>query len=223
MHPTDDDRPARGPTISRIIPSAPMSPDGRRAYPTPALATKIVVWGGIVLGVAGVTAGALLAARKVAGMIADDAPPRRPRHRARRYEGPNEAALAPRFAGLDEDAQEEMRRRVRAQARADDREAARLRAEAAGRRNPRRGNFAEDLTRTANELSAGLEGVARSAEAAFASFRNIAGQASGIVDDFVAVADQVRSALHAGDDRASGRASGGDAPHQPDDPRTHRL
>lgn len=219
MHPRDDDpRPQAdrsSKTISRIIPSAPMSPDGKHAYPNPSLTAKVVVWGGVALGVAGATAAAMLAARKIAGMIADDAPSGRPR----RYEGPNDRALAPRFADLDEDEQEEIRRRVRAQARADDREAARLRADAASRRNPPRGNFAKDLTQTANDLSAGLEGVTKSAVSAFQSFRNIAGQTSGIIGEFVAAADLVRSALR---DRDTGMPERDEAP-EPGDPRTHRL
>lgn len=246
MHPTDDDsrseiernsetrfgprpapkghRPAgmsphRSQTISRIIPSAPMSPDGRHAYPAPGLASKVIVWGGVALGVAGLTVGAILATRKVAEMIADDRP-RPARQQGRRYEGPNDRALAPRFVDLDADEQEAMRSRVRAQARADDREAARQRAEAASLRNPPRGNFAKDLTQTANDLSAGLDGVARSVVTTFESFRDVASQASGIVGEFSSAAEQMRSLLRGQDTNASDRA---DPEDQPDDPRMHRL
>ena len=201
---------------SRIIPTAPMSPDGRSAYPTPSLSTKIVVWGGVALGVAGATAGAITAARKIAGMIESDPPKSRPRSIR------NETALAPRFTDRDEEEREAIRRRARQQAREDSEEVARLRAEAARRRNPpKRGNVAKDLTRTATDLSSGLEGVARSLSSAFDAFRGVASQASGIVAEFALAADAVRNALH-GDGKTATKPDAS-VPRGDDASRPHRL
>ena len=141
---------------------------------------KAVVWAGVALGMAGVTAAAAIAARKLAGT--DDAP--RLAYRP---------AAAPRFAHLEEDEREAMRRRVRAQAREDNAHAARLRAKASRGRS---GNFAKDLTRTATDLSDGLNGVAQSLAGAFQSFRGVSSQATTIVGDFVAAADQLRAILN---------------------------
>jgi hypothetical protein len=202
---------------------------------------KLLIWGGIALGVAGMTAGAVLATRRVASLIAEE-PPRR--HPPYRYDGRNEKSVAPRFAELDEDEKEAIRRRVRAQARADERaaehsraEASRLRGSAPSSRPPRRKNIAHDLTRTATDLSASLESVAASVATAFESFRGVAAQASAIIDEFAGAADQVRSAIHGGQNTPPAAAQPPHSPtvrpagvepemapeEGPDDPRYHRL
>lgn len=198
----------------RVIPSGRVSPDGRSSYPAPSTGTKIALWGGVALGVAGGTAAAIFAIRKIAEAISDNEGPRPPHHARRDH-------AAPRFARLDEEEREAMRRRVRDQDREDRQEVARLRAEAARRRPapaaPRRKkeNFAESLIETSTRLSQGLEGVAKSMAVAVESFRGVAGQATGIVQEFAGAADQLRSALR------------GDNPQEPrrphDDDRTHRL
>ena len=142
---------------------------------------KVVVWAGVALGVAGITAASALVARKLVG--GDDHP--RQAH--------DRLPVAPRFATLDEEEREAMRRRVRAQAREDSAQAARLRAKASRGRG---GNVAQNLTRTATDLSQGLNGVAQSLAAAFQSFRGVSSQATTIVGDFVAAADQLRSILN---------------------------
>ncbi|MGR3521186.1 MAG: hypothetical protein ACU0FT_00360 [Paracoccus sp. (in: a-proteobacteria)] len=188
----------------------------RAAARGPSLSAKIIVWGGVGLGVAGVTAGTLMAARKIVGIPESDRP------RSGRATIRDDARLAPRFSALDEDEREAIRRRTREQARQDRAESARLRAEAARDRNPpRRRNAAEELTRTASELSSGLEGVAQSLLTAFQAFRGVAAQASGIVAEFAAAADAVREAVRgnpppAQQDEAS-------MPRRPDDSRQHRL
>ncbi|WEF22900.1 hypothetical protein [Paracoccus sp. S3-43] len=200
----------------RVIPSGRVSPDGRPSHPTPSTGAKIALWGGVALGVAGGTAAAIFAIRKIAEAISDDEGPR-PSHHAR----PRRNHAAPRFARMDEEEREAMRRRVRDQDREDRQEVARLRAEAARRRPapaaPRRKkeNFAEGLIETSTRLSQGLEGVAKSVALAVESFRGVAGQATGIVQEFAAAADQLRSAL---------RGDNPSEPHRPhDDDRTHRL
>ncbi|MFN3273106.1 MAG: hypothetical protein ACK41U_00380 [Paracoccus sp. (in: a-proteobacteria)] len=180
-HRTASAYPHRKMVSSHIPPSGKVSPDGRRVWPQPSLAARIIVWGGIAAGVAGVTAAAAIAARKLAG---HDDP-------ARSAQAPRQT-IAPRFAAIDEDEREEMRRRVRAQARDDSRAAARLRA-GASRRRAGSGNAARNLTATANDLSGGLNSVVQSVLGAFEAFQRIAGQARGIVGEFTAAADQIRT------------------------------
>ncbi|WP_405404851.1 hypothetical protein [Paracoccus sp. Ld10] len=143
-------------------------------------AAKVVVWAGVALGMAGVTAAAAIVARKL--VVGDDT--RQTKHRE---------TAAPRFARLEEEEREAMRRRVRAQARDDNAHVARVRANASRGRS---GNFAKDLTRTATDLSQGLNGVAQSLAGAFQSFRGVSSQATTIVGDFVAAADQLRAILN---------------------------
>lgn len=233
-HRTASPYPHRPMRSSRVIPSGRVSPDGREPWPMPSTTAKVVVWGGIALGVAGLTAGAIMATRKIAGMIADEGG-RRPYHvgvgagipeRDRR--APD--TLAPRFAELDEEEREEIRRRARAQAREDSRAAAQRRAEAARRRNPPRRNIAAEMTDTATSLSAGLNGLADSLASAFTGFRSVAAQASAIIGEFAATAQQVRDLMGRGDaaaDRPAGGAGAADdrdhGPKRDDDRRTHRL
>lgn len=160
---------------------------------------KIIVWSGVALGVAGLTAVTAIAARKLVGLDDDDAP-RRP------APGPH---VAPRFSQMDEDEREAMRRRARAQAREDAARAASLRAKAGRGRS---GNVAKDLTRTATDLSQGLSGVAQSLVGAFTAFRGVSGQATSIVSEFVTVADQLRSILNGGAGLRPGTPSDDRAP-----------
>lgn len=207
--------PRGAPQPRRVIPSGSPS-DGRSAYPHPSTGAKIAVWGGIGLGVAGGTAAAVLAIRKIAEALSDDP---RPLSSTRHHAAPSSA---PRFARLDEDEREAMRRRVRAQDREDREEIARLRAEATQARSsaaPRikrkKANFAESLIDTSTRLSQSLEGVAKSMALAVESFRGVATQATGIVQEFAGTAEQLRAALR-GEPVSDVRRS-------KDDERTHRL
>ena len=176
---TEADRTSQTRFGPRPVPAEHRGPQPRGTDDTSTVA-KAVVWAGVALGMAGVTAAAAIVARKLAGT--DDE--LRPVHRH---------AVAPRFAHLEEEEREAMRRRVRAQARDDSAHAARVRAKASRGRN---GNFAKDLTRTATDLSQGLNGVAQSLAGAFQSFRGVSSQATTIVGDFVAAADQLRAILN---------------------------
>ena len=206
------------PHSRRVIPSGRVSPDGRSSYPTPATGTKIAVWGGVALGVAGGTAAAVLAIRKLAEAMSDDSHPgsHSGRHKVRHP--------VPQFAKLDDDEREAMRSRVRHQEHEDRQHIARLRDEASRRRSPagrksKKGNFAEGLIDTATRLSESLEGVAKSMAMAVESFRGVAGQATGIVQEFAGAADQLRSAL-----RGENPQGGSHAARRTDgDDRTHRL
>ena len=116
-----------------------------------------------------------------------------------------------------------MRARVHRQEHEDRREVARLRDEASRRRSPshrkaKKANFAEGLIETATKLSESLEGVAKSMAMAVESFRSVAGQATGIVQEFAGAADQLRSALR-GENQAAATTR---RPHGDDD-RNHRL
>lgn len=177
---------------SRIPPSGLVSPDGQRIWPAPSTTAKAVVWGGVVLGMAGLAAGTAMAVRALSGEDAPAADRRKGGQQAWRHDDPK--GLAPRYAGLDEDEREAVRRRVRAQARRDAEANARLRAGAATRRKGG-GNFAKDLTETANQLSGGLNNVAQSLVSAFEAFRKVAAQGHGIVGEFVSAADEIRSML----------------------------
>lgn len=181
----------------RPVPTGEPVPTGRRRLPgQPSTAARVIVWGGLAAGTAGLTAGGILAARKLADLISDDTPRRRP------DAGPS-GRLAPRYAELDESEREEIRRRNRVRAREDARAAADIRAEAARRRPAPSRNVARDLTQTAQGLSAGISGVVQSLTEAFESFRRVAVQANGVVSEFVAAADQLRSVLDKGGHRAA--------------------
>ena len=201
----------KGLQARRTIPSGRVSPDGRSAYPTPALGTRIAVWGGVAVGVAGGTAAAIFAIRKLAEAISGDS--RSGRH--------DRKSMAPRFLEMDEHERDAVRQRVRAQDREDRQEFARLRAQASQNR-PRvrpcsqKGNFVEDLIQTSTRLSESLEGVAKSVSVAMDGFRSVARQATEVVSEFAETADQLRAALKG---EAPRRSQAG----QDDHDRTHRL
>lgn len=181
---------------SRIIPSGDLSPDGRSAWPQPSLTARIIVWGGVAAAAAAVTAGGVIALRRISGIEGTQGGAQRSAHH-----------LAPRFDDLDEDAREALRGRVLARARDDSRQAAADRANAARLRNPPRRNAAVELTETATGLASGLNGLMISLQSAFDGFRSVAAQASGIVTEFASAAEQLRNLLHR------------DPPRREDDPR----
>ncbi|MDP5307810.1 hypothetical protein [Paracoccus spongiarum] len=177
---------------SRVIADAPMSPDGRRPYPTPSTASKVIVWGGVALGVAGVTAAALMAARKLAADTPD-----RPHERP----GPTVRQGAPRPARPADTVH------VRPAA-----------APVAASRKT--GNLARDLTDTASELSASLNGVAQSLVSAFDGFSRVARQSSGLVREFAQAADQIRTVMGRAD---AARGTATPRPQDRDEKRRHNL
>lgn len=206
--------------MHRHVPS-----DRQTIYPSPSLTSKIVVWGGIALGVAGATAATVMAARKLGDLMSEDRK-KSPPH-ARSY-APQQQHVAPRFAEMDDDAQEAMRRRVRAQAHADAEDAAHLRAAASRRRRKPKRNLAHELTETASNLSSGLDGVTRSLANAFQGFRSVATQATDIVSEFALAADQLRSVMRGSEtsdrhaEHESARADTVEEAKQ-EERRTHRL
>ncbi|MDO5612862.1 MAG: hypothetical protein Q4G14_06410 [Paracoccus sp. (in: a-proteobacteria)] len=194
----------------RIPPSGEVSPDGDREWPQPGLTSQVVVYGGAAIMAAAATAGVVLAARKVAGLISGP-------DETDRYHRPR---VAPGFADLDDDEREAIRRRVREQARADAREVARMRAQASRDRFGPRPNAAQSLTQRADQVSGSLNGLM----AAFAGFRSVAAQAGGIMREFSDAAQVVRSFLDR-DGRDRNHDRDGTDPHRRDDAarRTHNL
>jgi hypothetical protein len=185
----------RGPTHSSRIPPSEPGPygDAARAAGRPrrqTLTGKVIYYGGAGVLAAAATAAVVLAARKLTER--GDEPV---------ADGPRGPQLAPRFAELDEDEREEIRRRAREQARADRNRAARLRAKAARARVAPRRNIARDVTETADNLSGSIHGVIGALTSALSGFRQVAGQAGGIMRDFSDAADTVRSLLDRPEDR----------------------
>lgn len=130
----------------RTLPHGDVSLDGTRAWPQPSMTSRVLTYGGAALAAAAVTAGAVLAVRKVADLVTgnDDLDRKADRQaekaRARVYDA--DRGRAPGFAKLDEDERAAMRARARRRAEDDRATAARLRAEAArgnGERRPEDG------------------------------------------------------------------------------------
>ena len=149
------------------------------------MTSQILVYGGLGIMAAAATTAAVLATRKVASAIAgsDEEPVARTNYRPT-------SGGAPRFADLDPDAQEAVRRRGRAQAAADRARAAQSRATASRGRD-----LASNVTGTARDLTDSLNGVIASLSGAVAGFRSVAEQAGGIVREFSDAADVVRNVM----------------------------
>lgn len=68
-----------GPDESRRVPPhGPVSPDGRQAWPQPSQTARVVVYGGVVLAAAGLTAATVLLGRKLMGSDEPAPPPPAP-------------------------------------------------------------------------------------------------------------------------------------------------
>ncbi|MBU3029233.1 hypothetical protein [Paracoccus marinaquae] len=188
MHSSDDHRQGPAGTDQR-------QDAGGNRRPETSPTGQAIIWGGVALGVAGLTAAAMLTARRLAGAgdvsrlqadrAADDTP------QARRFARPEPT---PRHA-------------PRERARRDPRDAP--------RRNP-----AQDLTETADALSGSLNNAVDTFVGAFAAFRGIASQVPWIIDEFSAAADQVRTILNK---REAPSDDGADGASRKDERRMHRL
>lgn len=224
-------RPAR---VSRRIPSSRIPPSDMGPYEGAerrgaTLTNRLLVLGGAGVVAAAVTAGGILAARRLIRAIDGDEVTAKPAQLREQREH-----LAPRFASMDEEERDALRARARERARRDRNELARLRAQAArDRAAPRaraRGGVAQELTDSATRLSGSLTGVVSSLTGALSGFRMVAAQASGIVREFSDAADVVRGVLNpkAGqpEDRRADQARVNDRDEplraEPRD-RTHRL
>ncbi|WP_312524964.1 hypothetical protein [Paracoccus sp. (in: a-proteobacteria)] len=215
-HPPEGHRPHGSPYEARHIPPhGDVSPDGKHIWPQPSQSSRILVWGGMALATAAVTAASVLAARRVIEMVQnDDHPPaphpapqppkrRKPSHQAAPH-------LAPRFAEMDGQERQELRNRTRERELEDALAAAHQRAEAAEeavkrarrRARPARKNFISEVESNTRRLSGSADSAIGSLSAAFSGFRAVAAQAAGIVGEFETAAKVVRGLMAKGSEQA---------------------
>lgn len=187
------------PHASRVTPpSGKVAPDGKRAYPQPALSSKLLVWGGIGVAAAAVTAGTILGVRAVVDAVSgsdkDDAvEAARRRAKARRRHGqprpmPRNAFSGPRDGALRVARDDGERTAARDEARREERERIerdRRRARAAAQR-PGFSAQVEDVART-------IRNTLGTVTAAIEGFRSVSGQAGSIMNEFRGAADTVRT------------------------------
>ncbi|MTH79488.1 hypothetical protein [Paracoccus aestuariivivens] len=161
------------PDFRRTPPHGDVSPDGRRAYPRPSPLAKWLVWGGTTIAAAALTAGSVIAARHVAGMISGDGRPPKP--------DPYRPDNAPR-----------PRMHLSVQPEPDHG------PEARGprpQRQPRRSLMEEIETNTAS-LTNNVDNVVRSVTAAVEGFHSVATQAHSIMREFGDAAELVRDIIN---------------------------
>lgn len=196
----------------RIPPHGEVSPDGTRVWPRPSRGAKWLVWGGVGLATAAATAGTVIAARKLADLLADDPPqPRRAAPQPQPRDEPADAGRADKP----------------------------LHMAAPPRPQPRR-NLMQEIEDNTASIANGVENVMRSLTTAVAGFRTVAGQASAIVREFGDAAELVqglmqshrpeppqpaRTATDLKDDPPPRDPVHGSDPQAPmdHDPRLHRL
>lgn len=192
------------PYESRMVPpSGDVSPDGTTAYPAPSTTAKVLTWGGAGLAAAAVTAGGILAVRKIADMVSGqdrvtaraDAAAEAARERVY-AESRGQRPRTPRFAELSDEDRSAMHRRVRAEIAATEhvREGARDAAQIS-RAAPRPRRPETTLLDDVMRASGGLQGLVSSVSMALAGFRAVAQQAEGVVREFHGTADQIRGFL----------------------------
>ena len=235
--PAGDDRRGEAPNSPyesrRIPPSGDVSPDGQRIWPRPSLAAKVLVWGGTGIAAAALTAGTILAARRLAEIAGggshhrEDAP--RPQSRAAaapvRTAPPasSPAHLAPRFADLADEARDAMIARSRHRELEDALAAAEMRAKAAEealrrariearskarhRARPKAQSLLSEVESNTRKIGSSAESTINSLGAALTGFRAVAGQAGSIISDFEGAAKLIRS-LFAQGKEAAGEAAG---------------
>ncbi|WP_134726355.1 hypothetical protein [Paracoccus luteus] len=234
----------------KTLPHGDVSPDGSRAWPEPSMTSRVLVYGGAAVAAAAVTAGAVLAVRKVADMVSgndeihDDAERAAERARERVYG-------AARRDGPTEREREAMRARARSRMQHDD-DSHRFGPRGDGgqhrrtdrprpSRPPRTSmSFISEIEDTAQRLSGNLNSIIAAVGGAMNAFRAVAENAEGVVRDFSGTADQIRSFLNTGADQAprpqGGQQAGGfQRPRKSDvvdlrdggiagaETRTHRL
>lgn len=203
----------------RTLPHGDVTRDGAHAWPRPSMTSRVLVYGGAALAAAAVTAGTVLAVRKVADLVTGndeldrDADRAAEQARERVYDASRGRAAAPRFAAMSDRDREAMRARARARAEEDQRERDRMRAEARGAHADRPSDYPRrpppprkssnplgilgDIEHTAQTLTRNVNDVVGTIGAAMTAFRAVASQAEGVVREFSGTADQIRSFLGA--------------------------
>ncbi len=222
----------------RTPPHGDVSPDGKRIWPAPSQTSRMLVWGGMAIGAAALTAASVLAARRVVEMVQgdDEAPEPRPARPQRPRPQPDHSAahhtaasLAPRFAEMSDHARQEIRDRTRERELEDALAAAHQRAEAAEkalkranrRSRPARKDFIREVETNTRRLGGSAESAIGSLSAAFSGFRAVAGQATGIIGEFENAARLVRGLLAQGAEKVKEKAE--DIREDVEDRRNHRL
>lgn len=224
-----------------VPPSGDVDAEGRRA-PAPSMTTKVLMIGGASVAAVALTAGTLLAGRKIIDAISGGKDEdQTPRHHGKGAHAPfmppmeSRRGRAPRFAAMDDDERDEIRARAAARARAECRRVAELRARAARNRRGDNGNMIGNITDSADRFTGSIGGLMASLSSAVGGFRSVAGQAGGILSEFNNAAETVRSILGGGSEAAtkrpfrgtdsadSGRDRADAAQPDADDRRTHRL
>ncbi|AXC49103.1 hypothetical protein DRW48_04860 [Paracoccus suum] len=227
----------------RTPPSGKVTPNGKRAYPRPSQSAKLLIWGGMGVAAAALTAGTILGVRAVVDAIAGDehddeieAARRRARARGRFGRGPRpmprNSFTGPRDSGSHDFSPRTARddgehTAARDAARREERawiEQQRRRARAAHRPSVA-GDFSnqiEDVTRT-------IRNALGTVTAAIEGFRSVSGQAGSILNEFRGAADTVRTmfdnnAAHPARPRAREADEMVDLrDRDPSQSRTHRL
>lgn len=186
----------------RIPPSGDVSPDGTRSWPQPSNSSRMLVWGGVAVAAAALTAGAVLAGKYVGTLMSEGGD--KPRPPAPRHEDMlAEARQTRRDYQRD---LEEAAARGRAEGEAAiRREAARRRAELKSgearvrsdtRRATRRAKgLVEDIEDNTQRLHNSVGSVFNSLGAAVTGFRSVAGQAGSIMREFNDTAQMIRGFL----------------------------
>lgn len=234
----------------KTLPHGDVSPDGTRVWPEPSLTSRVLVYGGAAIAAAAVTAGAVLAVRKVADLVTGDDELHRDADRA--AEGARERVYsAARRDGPTEREREAMRARARMRMQQDDSHGFGPRGDTAGPRRPdrprpsRQGkstmSFMAEIEDTTQRLTRNLNSIIAAVGGAMSAFRAVADNAEGVVRDFSNTADQIRGFLNTGagtrpgQRRADPQPGGFQKPKKSDvvdlredgpaagDPRTHRL
>lgn len=208
----------RFPLESRHIPpSGDVSPDGSRPWPQPSNTSRVLVWGGIAIAAAALTAGAVIAGRQVGSMIAGDDSPRPATGRDHQRELA-EAAARGRAEGAEALRREAARRRAAAKAGE-----ARMKSET--RRVQRRAKgLVEDIAENTHRLNSSVGSLFSSLGAAMTGFRSVAGQSSSILREFSETAQTIRAFLDKSAKNA--KATAEDAAEKVKDEvqrRTHNL
>lgn len=188
-HKTAAPYPHRPMRASRIPPSSEEAYAGQKRREA-SLTAKLVVLGGAGIMAAAATAAAVMVGRRLGDVVGGDA-----RDGALSGGEPRRRPLAPRFAEMDEETREAVRRRDRDRALRERNRISRMRAMAARERVAPRKNVARELRDTANDLSGSLNGVMASLTGALTGFRQVSAQAGGIMREFSNAADLARSFL----------------------------
>lgn len=195
-----------------------------KGAPPPSLTGRILVWGGIGVAAAAVTAAAVMAGRHIGEIFADDhrtpstppnLGPRRVRplvaaeneiaddvHLANVSAGNELRRLRGQIARQSENLQAEL---DAARDRAEQAEARLARLMAAKRKQSK--SFVADVEQNTRKLGGSIDNAVGSLASAVGGFRNVAGQATSLISEFDTAARLIRNLLARGKDDVADAAS----------------